>query len=549
MKLKILPNQYIRNMRQDLVNILDDFQVDDHDRNIMDHVIIDILVTTTDLLDVFHSHEESSSDLETNLSEKLAERWDRIQRGPLCYSRNNQLPMNTLCENLAAELSFCEDDKTKLLMPTVTLVNMLEKLSDYSSGQFMITDDGMNFIIIKDAVDSVFERAVNRDPQVFVYFDAANNRTVEMTQNEIQRLFLFAPFLQKSINEVHQLINKNPSSLRNELWKLRHGLKKGDASHAGSEEDAGAKANIAIAHFYHDVWSRFSAEQQQSLRAIHIEGRYYNFGEILDDLLKPEEAAKKQLMEVNLCVQIKGDMLSDLLNHSTTSSQFDIDTINGLDDDTKHSLKSLASVGLAKDIVSIKRHEDWSRIPNGEVFKNLMYLTACRRLKRKTDKTAPYDSSLEQDKFFIDLAVVVSEYVGFHVQNSSMLKKWLNFYVAVYREQMSFFERSETEKKLQLREIFLRCWSLKSSFSELLSNTFCYGESPNDSLKTFSQRHLRFIRENLMINISDDGKLVNKSSLIMTVSDRADDRIILAPHIGEEARLLAQMQHQNGLSK
>lgn len=253
-------------------------------------------------------------ELKQELTKLFSDRWHFIKNNFLSYPHNTVSLINQACLKLAEQLD--PDNKYQLMMPTLqakedglgTVLNSLQ------FGQFVLTDDHTNFIVLDTFLDTVCQR-VNKNETNNVYDYLFEDYSLRQpSENEFKRIALWIPSFSQFKKLAEQQMAQDEFTALNAFEQLRRGLLKGDASHRGRELDAGTDANVATVQFL-QWYENLKEYQKESLRKLNPTRNKTTFKKILKRLIKDERDARSNA--VQYCVEITGRDLEKLIAANT----------------------------------------------------------------------------------------------------------------------------------------------------------------------------------------------------------------------------------------
>lgn len=253
-----------------------------------------------------------------HLTELFAARAPRIVNSPLCYTLEPRSVMNSICMLLA---EFCDSEQyCQLLLPDVAVEDIYSNnINEIKIGNFILTDDGKQFIHLEGVVETTFARMDAAETELYLTTDA-KGRERPLTSSEFERLGNISQRLSDIHKQMHakgfwqRWFQSNQNRVYDELKRLRAGLRRGDVRHQGEELNAGSDANVAIVNFK-NFYDKLSPSKRQEMEAIG--DGHENLGSIFNLLFRdPNQANSNNGMTVNYCIAIIGGHLDSSLTNN-----------------------------------------------------------------------------------------------------------------------------------------------------------------------------------------------------------------------------------------
>lgn len=238
-----------------------------------------------------------------------------ILNTPICYTLNRTYQLNAICAQLAR---LCDPAKpNSLLMPGVKQDDIYgNNLDKMLLGKFILTDDKKAFISLVDIVDTVFNRSIESEENIYLTTTEAGEMRALSSLERLRMGMVYEKLesIRRKISEqsyVEWLMKSGETRMQSELIALRNGLRDGDVRHGGTEMNAGSSANEAIVRF-REYYESLSDAKRNQMCAIHGAGT--TIGELLDTIFRdPAEASHNAGTGVRYCMAIVGGRLDQII--------------------------------------------------------------------------------------------------------------------------------------------------------------------------------------------------------------------------------------------
>lgn len=257
--------------------------------------------------------ESSQFPYQAKIAELLSFRWVDMCNTPFCYTlcHGQEYPYKMISNIFVniARIMFAEQ-ANKFLMPTLEDSDIISnELSELYHNEFITLCNNhriTQFIHIPSLLDTAIQRFDQREQECLITWDSGVNQTRELNQAEVANLLTAHPFLSSFV----ELLNRENVSahytIREQLQKLRNGLRAGGQSREGTELNSGLSANTAIVNFT----SFFNGLPIHIQLQVHeLSGPKKSFSVIYSDLTSPVD------MDVTTCVELNADYIDDILSN------------------------------------------------------------------------------------------------------------------------------------------------------------------------------------------------------------------------------------------
>ena len=234
------------------------------------------------------------------LTRLFAER-ERIINTQLCHTRNSSYPLNHVFMHLATYID--AQKRNSLLFPSVAINDIyFNDFNKLEIGEFIITDNKRQFIMLEDLVNSACERMLVQD-RLYETVDEAGN-TRPLSELELKR----CGNVIRVIDSISKWFQSNHDSCSTLLAMLRDFMLRGDVAHGGEELNAGSEFNVGVIVFY-EYYSTMPVASRERLR--NFTDGDYRLGHVLDRLFRP---ADSNYREVRYCIQTLGRLLQGIIS-------------------------------------------------------------------------------------------------------------------------------------------------------------------------------------------------------------------------------------------
>ncbi len=268
--------------------------------------------------------------LEGNLVEILAKRWERIRKSSMNYTENPFNIVNTLCLNIATALSPIpktegEIDNLEpgkgpyfLLMPSlaVSCDVYLSNIHQYALHQFILSDDERRFIPLSVCL----EHSTQSESGEIEHVVSEDDYYSKLTPQELVRLTNHSTPLREYLQAIIDLnqVRVHGDNLGAQLQRLRYALVGGGAHRGGEEYNAGQAANVGIAAFY-EYWETVPEEKKEQYYE-----KYPMLRNIIGRLIRPTDA---DYHEIQYCVELIAHYIDGIINlhHLDTRSLVELE--------------------------------------------------------------------------------------------------------------------------------------------------------------------------------------------------------------------------------
>ncbi|RDI43822.1 hypothetical protein [Aquicella lusitana] len=122
-------------------------------------------------------------------------------------------------------------------------------ISELKRHEFILTDDGTDFILLQPLFEQAFLRANHGIEPLYAYIDPLSEEERSLSPEEIKCVHQLIPQAKYFTKAAMERLNMPAINLSQALDKLIAALKKGDVEHDGSEEVAAKSAAYAVLEF------------------------------------------------------------------------------------------------------------------------------------------------------------------------------------------------------------------------------------------------------------------------------------------------------------